>query len=501
MKSFNPIRKTAKPNLTMRREASSQTVFRQNRKKYWVAADWVAGYRAAFRCVAVLVILVSQPVFCGAAWSFGGTGITHPCTQSATRQAAWGGGEHDEAEPTDATDKTTVSLDQVQQLIDELSHRNYTVRTRAAQQLKKAGTGVLFPVARAFLTAEPETRASCAAILQAIVTSPRAPDRARSLLVIHLLSEQGFRFLEPAVAQGVRSWKVDRIEANIARLEKQGFQILRASIGGGNVVVYNMADNQELDVPEQPEDETRPEQVDLDGALRELAAVEKMNQTEVEENFRDRVLPSRAAASAEPDVGPNIHVSGMVLVGDHFEVIESGHGPIFIQSVSITDQWNGDLESIRDLASLPNIPMIRIEKVKVTRELLDTLAAFSELRQLFFDQTDFDVRMFRQFFDEHPNIYYNLNPKSFLGVTGPTTTVDRTDIPCEIQSVNPDTAAEAAGLQPGDVVTQLGDFEIERFQDLVLIVAVTEPGQALPLKFIRDGKEQETTVTLRPKFE
>ncbi len=62
--------------------------------------------------------------------------------------------------------------------------------------------------------------------------------------------------------------------------------------------------------------------------------------------------------------------------------------------------------------------------------------------------------------------------------------------PADISSVEPGSAAERAGLQPGDVIAVINGTEIERFEDVVRIVQLA-PGRSLAITVLRDGREIE----------
>ncbi|MXO70175.1 Do family serine endopeptidase [Altererythrobacter buctensis] len=72
-----------------------------------------------------------------------------------------------------------------------------------------------------------------------------------------------------------------------------------------------------------------------------------------------------------------------------------------------------------------------------------------------------------------------------------------------IQGVQPGEAAEAAGLQAGDVVTSVNNLAVTRDRSLSYIVANIEPGTRVPVEYIRDGQTRRTTVTVgrRPSNE
>ena len=66
----------------------------------------------------------------------------------------------------------------------------------------------------------------------------------------------------------------------------------------------------------------------------------------------------------------------------------------------------------------------------------------------------------------------------------------------ELQTVEEGTAAAEAGLQQGDVVTGFNGQQIDSSESLVAAVRSTEPGTSVTITFVRNGDEQEATVTL-----
>jgi putative serine protease PepD len=65
-----------------------------------------------------------------------------------------------------------------------------------------------------------------------------------------------------------------------------------------------------------------------------------------------------------------------------------------------------------------------------------------------------------------------------------------------ITEVVPDSPADQAGLQAGDVVVRIGDRPITDSNDLVSAVQGASVGDTLEVEFQRDGTPQTTTVTL-----
>ncbi len=77
-------------------------------------------------------------------------------------------------------------------------------------------------------------------------------------------------------------------------------------------------------------------------------------------------------------------------------------------------------------------------------------------------------------------------------------TVGQRVTPPNVGTIQSGSAAEEAGLKPGDLIVSIDDKEIERFSDLQRVISVS-PGVPLRLGLRRDGRELTLTVTPKLK--
>ncbi|MGI5917533.1 MAG: PDZ domain-containing protein [Anaerolineae bacterium] len=60
--------------------------------------------------------------------------------------------------------------------------------------------------------------------------------------------------------------------------------------------------------------------------------------------------------------------------------------------------------------------------------------------------------------------------------------------------VSPGGAAAGAGLQPGDVIVALGGQNVSSALHLERLMARVRPGQSVPITYMRDGQQHQTTL-------
>jgi serine protease Do len=65
-----------------------------------------------------------------------------------------------------------------------------------------------------------------------------------------------------------------------------------------------------------------------------------------------------------------------------------------------------------------------------------------------------------------------------------------------VQSVEPGTPADKAGIEAGDIITKFAGQTIDKAQDLPRLVAGTKPGTKSPIQVFRRGGYKELSVTV-----
>ena len=63
-----------------------------------------------------------------------------------------------------------------------------------------------------------------------------------------------------------------------------------------------------------------------------------------------------------------------------------------------------------------------------------------------------------------------------------------------VGKIRPTTVAEAAGLQPGDVVTSVAGKRTPTMSKLDALIDTLQPGDSVTVRFLRDGNEAESKL-------
>jgi putative serine protease PepD len=85
--------------------------------------------------------------------------------------------------------------------------------------------------------------------------------------------------------------------------------------------------------------------------------------------------------------------------------------------------------------------------------------------------------------------------KAGLGLSGPSETPNG-DAGAYVESVTPDGAADAAGIQNGDLIVSVDGTDIRSFDELRGLISSHSPGETVVVEVVRDGETVEIEVTL-----
>lgn len=176
------------------------------------------------------------------------------------------------------------------------------------------------------------------------------------------------------------------------------------------------------------------------------------------------------------------------------ELFGAAYGPrdrITAVDLSRTESTDADFET---LTRLKHLKSLEVRGREITDEGLATLAQLKDLRSLMLVDcnkvSDAAVERLKRAL---PRLNVQRRGPAFLGVTG---SPGASPSGCVLSGIQPDSAANRAGLRPGDVVTTVGGESIQNFEQLAAAVAEYKPGDTVVVAWKRNKTEFEQEVEL-----
>lgn len=145
--------------------------------------------------------------------------------------------------------------------------------------------------------------------------------------------------------------------------------------------------------------------------------------------------------------------------------------------------WTGSVADIRQLPRLRGLVAVGFHGVAVERETLAVLGRLERLHQVELfgtGVTDADVA---ELAARLPAARIDVRQGGKLGVGALAF-----GGPCEVRTVEPGSAADQAGVRPGDVILAVDGMPIADFEGLTTRVAGRRPGEQLTLSVVREGR-------------
>lgn len=104
---------------------------------------------------------------------------------------------------------------------------------------------------------------------------------------------------------------------------------------------------------------------------------------------------------------------------------------------------------------------------------------------------DLNIDLNNDFDDNRISLFSEDANRAMLGVV-----TDEDDAGAKITSITKESSADKAGLKVGDVITRIGDDEIDDADDVAKSVRKHKPGDKITVSILRDGKEQKINAEL-----
>lgn len=165
--------------------------------------------------------------------------------------------------------------------------------------------------------------------------------------------------------------------------------------------------------------------------------------------------------------------------------------------VAFGRDWKGSGDDLRELTRLPRPNAVLLHGIPLDGEAVAILGRLRGLGRLELFGTGLDEAAVADLASKLPGTEIDVRRGGKLGV-GALAFAG----PCEIQTVQPGSAADQAGLRPGDTVLAVDGVPIANFDDLTARLAGRGPGEVMRLAVSRrggapDGEEERLEFDVR----
>ena len=151
--------------------------------------------------------------------------------------------------------------------------------------------------------------------------------------------------------------------------------------------------------------------------------------------------------------------------------------------VVFADGWAGGVADLRQLARLRGLVAVGFHGVPLDGEALAVLGRLERLQQVELFGTGVDDQAVAALAARLPAARIDVRQGGKLGVGALAF-----GGPCEVRTVEPGSAADQAGVRPGDVILAVDGSPIANFEDLTARVSGRRPGERLRLMVSREGQ-------------
>ncbi|WP_306643627.1 PDZ domain-containing protein [Sanyastnella coralliicola] len=161
-------------------------------------------------------------------------------------------------------------------------------------------------------------------------------------------------------------------------------------------------------------------------------------------------------------------------------------------TVKIKKESNGEVEELEKEINLQNG-----DDIEAILKELDILDEFGNLEEG--QAFEITVRKLNQNGEEQ-NYDLSFYPekssgRAFLGVYVDTANGPDGTRGARVSGIIDDTAASESDLQEGDIITKVGKYDVNSYDELVEAIKAHKPDEKVTIKYNRDGNEEKTKVT------
>ena len=156
---------------------------------------------------------------------------------------------------------------------------------------------------------------------------------------------------------------------------------------------------------------------------------------------------------------------------------------IQLKSAAISD------EAIASLKEIPELQFVELLYNPITDAALPHLASLKSVSRIKLYGTRVTAEAVEQLQQRLAGVEIDFRRGGFLGI-------GCEDNPCRIVTVREGTAAAAAGLQPGDIVTRYNSQPVKTMDELTVLIGQNAAGDTVQIEVLREGQQIVKEIVL-----
>ena len=156
--------------------------------------------------------------------------------------------------------------------------------------------------------------------------------------------------------------------------------------------------------------------------------------------------------------------------------------------VVIDTHWKGGVEGLQVLKDVRRLSTLSFHSAALGSEIREVIEGLPQLYWVELYGMSFPPEVVAQMKQQLPqHVNFDVRKSALLGVRGQKQQGAR------VAQVEPDSAAEKAGLKPADLIVEMEGKEVKDFQQLTRLIAEREAGETAALTILRPvGRGRET---------
>lgn len=214
-----------------------------------------------------------------------------------------------------------------------------------------------------------------------------------------------------------------------------------------------------------------------------IASLERLS------TFEQHPKQARLARELLADVRENLALKAFKELGGEYQQIQQVNGvvlprPMRNLQIILSSDWKGGTDGLKLLEQMPSVTTVSFHSPPLGDEALSVLEKLPELKRV---ELYGVKRMTTEALAELPQKLPNVRPDqidirgpAFLGVRG---TIFGEN--AQVGLVVPGSAADQAGVKPGDIITKLDGQEIKDFVTLTQLISNHQAGDSVMLSIMR----------------